>query len=106
MSTDTDSLKWDKTLKVGDIITAYRAGVHRIVRITQRCSGAGYSPLIEYEMYLNAKYQKTKRGRYFECCASYCQKVTMKQAQEWYSEESVEVIARFKRLYAFLEEQK
>lgn len=77
-------------LKPGDIITAYRAGTHKVIAIERRflyeCDligehknkkvGDEYFPLIHYQCILNSNGSVTKSKRTFQCDASYCHKIT------------------------------
>ena len=75
-----------KGIKVGDIITAYHKGYHRVAKVTKRywtdadaklfpgkfTVGEEYSSLIEYVPMLNSNGTKSTRKDPYECDAYYC----------------------------------
>lgn len=68
--------------RVGDLVTGYYSGVHRITEIQIRIEdGKEISPLVKLEKVLNGKY-KPQRGK-CECDISYCRhfKVSMLKKQ-------------------------
>ena len=80
-----------KQFKVGDIITAYHKGYHRITLIedrqqsnTGRYKGTD-SPLIHYTCILDSNGQPSK-ARKNECDALYCRRVTTEQVLSIYDE--------------------
>lgn len=64
---------YDKTIKIGDYIYAYRKGVHRVIDITSR---HGMTPLFTYEKVLTHNWQPTTRKEVHNCDASWCRKIT------------------------------
>lgn len=63
-------LQYDESIVVGDIITSYHSGFHRVISIEYR--GSNTTPLIEYEKVFD-KDGNPKRGKN-SCDASYCRK--------------------------------
>jgi hypothetical protein len=85
---------WPTDLAVGDIVTAYHKGYHRITKIERRFYTKGepksdgkkvgdeYSPLICYDYILNSEY-KPRKGN--NCCDSqFVRKMTKERLHaEW-----------------------
>ncbi len=63
-------LQYDESIMVGDIITSYHSGFHRVLNI--ECRGPNSTPLFEYERIFD-KDGNPKRGKN-SCDASYCRK--------------------------------
>jgi len=76
-------------VKVGDIITAYSKGYHRVVNIHRRFNtkhdeemnfgkmGEEFNSIIEYKMVMDSKYKLKKNGKTDSCDAEYCKVVTL-----------------------------
>lgn len=62
----------DNGIKIGDIITAYHKGYHRVTDIIPR---KGAMSLIQYKMIMDSKLNK-RRGNEKTCDASYCTVIT------------------------------
>lgn len=62
------SVDYDETIKVGDLITAYNEGYHRVTKVEDR---PGKPPLIDYVKVckIDGSYSKKLKGH---CCATYC----------------------------------
>lgn len=81
-------MSWDRSLKVGDIVTAYQSGFWRITAIeprsaekerylltdAQRQRGEEPNPLIHIEGVLTSTFKPTRRKD--RCDAGYCKRVT------------------------------
>lgn len=65
---------YDTTLKVGDIVRAYKPGYHRITKIEER-EARYITPLIHYKPLLNGKGGKA-RNEEDSCDAAYCIKAS------------------------------
>jgi hypothetical protein len=72
-------------IKVGDLITAYHKGYHRVTAVTRRfgpqyasnrSAGDEQSPLITYDQVLDSNGKQKKRAG-LDCDAAFCRKVTM-----------------------------
>ncbi len=63
-------LHYDETIKVGDIISAYQKGFHRVTEIRDR--GANATPLIGYETVARENGTLAKTSSVKHCDASYC----------------------------------
>ena len=71
-----------KKLKVGDIITAYRKGIHIITKIEHRFFtekdtdygnvGEEYNSLIYYKQLVTGKFKEVKSKREYCCDEHYC----------------------------------
>lgn len=61
-------------VEIGDIITAYHAGYHRVLTVGSRGVGASYH-LVTYERVLD-KNGKKAGGKPQHCDSAYCVKVT------------------------------
>lgn len=78
--------EWDKSIEVGDIITAYHDGYHRLDKIELRFYAANdifvkrgeakvgeeYSPLFHYTKVMSSNGKKFRNGQKNCCDASYC----------------------------------
>ena len=67
-------------VNVGDIITAYHAGYHRVLTVGVEGKGASYH-LVTYERVLD-KNGKKAGGKPQRCDSSYCVKVTPSLAND------------------------
>ena len=83
---------------IGDIITAYTAGYHRVLEITPRYisqemidkysiykdakPGDEFSPHIKYEVVFNSKFKKVAKSKQSGCDAAYCALVTPERVDE------------------------
>lgn len=90
MTAYNECKEWEG-IQVGDLITAYHSGYHRLTKIERRCYtqydidnfsvykdkqvGEEYKPLFHYEQVLTADYKKTKKKKAMSCDASYCKRV-------------------------------
>lgn len=77
-------------IRVGDIITAYNSGWHRLLEIVPR---ERFAPLFKYQRVVYENGNKCKRRDINECDASFCKKVTIDDIDFVYDRE-VEAIAR------------
>lgn len=79
--------KYDKDLKVGDIIYAYHSGIHQITKIERRFwdynnhykdlkenddRAEEYSSLIHYEKLYTKEFKRTKKRSANTCDAQFC----------------------------------
>jgi hypothetical protein len=62
------TLQYDETIKIGDIISAYQAGYHKVVEIQER---EGSTPFIHYVRVANQNWMPAESKK-FSCDASYC----------------------------------
>lgn len=91
----------DKNLKVGDVITAYHAGYHRVTKVERRFytkddeqryngrykAGEEFNSLIEYETLADAKGKLRKKpGKAKHCDAGFCTLVSKERAEQEYQE--------------------
>lgn len=65
------TLSWDDNIKVGDIITTYHSGFHKLEEIHERINS---TPLFEYSLFAKANGTlKTGKNKILKaCCSSYC----------------------------------
>lgn len=73
-------LTYDDTIQVGDIITAYRKGWHRVVKVTERPNSTSY---IEYQMVMYADGRLSKGKATMGCDGSYCKKWDEEQIDQY-----------------------
>lgn len=66
-------MAWDKTLKVGDLIVAYRKGFHEITRIEPR---RDHSPLVHYKERYMSNGKPSNRKTIHTCCGGYCKRAS------------------------------
>ena len=66
-------LKWDKTIKIGDLITGFYGGYFIITGIEKR---KDESPLATMQLKLDKNGQIAKKTRIETCDMSYCTKIT------------------------------
>jgi len=88
MTTIKDSngveLTYDETINVGDIVTAYHSGYHKITEITPRyeIGGSPRVPLFTYVLVAKADGTLAKRSSITkECDASFCRHVKQELAK-------------------------
>lgn len=66
-----------KGIKLGDLITAYHAGFHRVTAIDRSVKdGEAWHVMIHYVTVLTAQYKKTNTKSVRSCDATYCEKLT------------------------------
>jgi hypothetical protein len=73
------SFKFDTNIKVGDLITAYQKGFHRVTELTP---GGSSGTLVHYKRVLSDKGRKSK-GSIQVCDGSYCKKMDMVEVGEY-----------------------
>ena len=66
------TLEYDDSIKVGDLITAYEPGIHRVVEIKSR-DAFNDPPLLSYVKEFDFKGKKSKHIKN-SCCGSWCKK--------------------------------
>lgn len=64
-------LTYDDTIEVGDIVTAYQKGWHRVIEIRPRKDS---TPIIVYQRLMDSTGKLVSSKVFLECDASYCQK--------------------------------
>lgn len=71
--------EFDRDLKVGDIITAYHAGYHKVTGIERRFDyqGKEFNSIIHYVRVANGQGKRARSSKK-RCDASFCEKVTIK----------------------------
>jgi hypothetical protein len=84
---------YDETIKVGDIISAYLTGYHKVTKIEER---GGEVPLFYYQMVAD-KNGKPKNSKENYCDAAYC-----RHAKETLIEEVAKKIKELEQLNSFL----
>ena len=62
-------LQFDEMIKIGDIITCYYSGYHKVVEIIPRDSN---TPLMEFKLIMTASGKKKQNQKPRSCDASYC----------------------------------
>lgn len=88
----------DLDFKVGDMVTGYHKGYHKVTKITPRyvtqeeidrygvysemSPGDELSPLIEYQVMFNSRAERTKKVVHKECDASYCALLTIEKVEK------------------------
>lgn len=78
---------YDKTIKVGDIVTAYHKGFHRVLKIENRhnmvVGGKTYhpSPLVTLELVLDSNGKKA-RPKETSCDINWCKKIDMNEVNK------------------------
>lgn len=82
--------KFTKDLKIGDFITSYNKGIHRVTKIERRFGtadtiyakeGEEYAALISYEYVLNGNFEPAGKRR-GSCDVSFCTKITLDYIKE------------------------
>lgn len=81
-------VSFEKKLKVGDVVTAYRKGIHVIEKIARRfitesdlrfSSNAGkkigdeYNSVVHYRQVADSKWRATKSKAIYHCDESFCE---------------------------------
>lgn len=78
---------YDKTIKVGDIVTAYHKGFHRVLKIENRSNmavgGKTYhpAPLVTLLLLLDSNGKKASRKE-TSCDISWCTKIDMNEVNK------------------------
>ncbi len=75
MSNDT----WDKTLKIGDVVTCHYQGFYKIIDVVPRHT---HNPLVHLQLIANSKGKLINSKRIRECDIGYCQKAYLTINQE------------------------
>lgn len=76
-------------IKVGDIITAYHKGYHRVVDIYDTTNYALIKiPQIKYKQVLNSQFTNKGNGITRSCHSGYCKKVTTESITKWAEEQA------------------
>jgi hypothetical protein len=73
------SLTFDTNIKVGDLITAYEKGFHRVTGLSEH---AQYGTMVEYKRVLSDKGTISK-GSIRTCNGSYCKKMDVIAVEEY-----------------------
>lgn len=63
-------LRWDDTITVGDVVTAYHAGFHRVTQVVPR---PGFAPVIHYKTICKTDGTRVKGNVERSCCCSHAQ---------------------------------
>jgi hypothetical protein len=89
-------MKHYKDLQVGDIVTGYKAGLHRITKI-DTIPGLSSNGLTVLEQICTSN-MKRRRGK-SECDIPYCQLVTNEMLDGWVAEhqKQIDAINRFRK---------
>ncbi len=104
--TDTTTVDKLKDLKPGDMITAYKSGYHRVVRVEQReYLGGPIAPLIHYLTVLSSKFKPVKSKKEHRCDLFYCRKVTLESVRLEFQKKTQELTEGHGRLIQFLQEE-
>jgi hypothetical protein len=67
-------LQIDNTIKVGDLVTGYHKGFHRVISVGQPYAGAS-TYLVYYEAVLDSKCNPVRSKTKRSCDLSYCRKI-------------------------------
>ena len=87
-------------IKVGDIITAYHKGFHRVTEIQKR---HGTTPLIYYYKVLDSNYNKCKPKK--NCCDAYwCERITLEGLKKEFERQCAHFQTKFKIIETLLSE--
>lgn len=68
--------------KVGDFITSYHKGIHKLMEIQPRGKEANHVPIFAYAAVLTSDYKPVKRKALNECDAGYCRIVDVKMLEK------------------------
>jgi len=89
--------EFDKGIKPGDLITAYHAGFHVVVKVERRFvtkadeerydgrhgkAGDEYNSLVYYKTVMSAKYKPSKSKKEKCCDAAFCFKLSKAQIEK------------------------
>lgn len=75
-------------IKVGDIITAYHKGYHRVVELYNHPNYPKILPQIKYRQVLNSQFTTKGNDRLNSCAAGFCKKVTAESITKWAEEQA------------------
>jgi hypothetical protein len=76
-------------IQIGDIITAYHKGYHKVTHLFDLNSYTGKTiPQIQYRQILNSNFTTKGNGRSNSCAASFCKKVTKESITKWAQEQA------------------
>jgi hypothetical protein len=91
--------KWDTTIAVGQLVTAYASGYHIVVSFSYR---EGRTPIAYYRRVLDARGGKTKPGKDQHCDAAWLKKLSVEDVLKLFDLEAQQAAAKRDNLLEYL----